>query len=235
LRLLRYINESVLDKGLLKATFLGGHSGAGKSHVLSKLTSGEIEPRIVNTDKFTEFLKAFKIEQWPEFEGKVKLLTKNQLTLNLNSMLPLWIDGTSSNPSSLLRRKGILSSIGYDTAMIWVNCSLETAIERAKKRAREVPEKFIREVYSKMDSLKPYYKKEFRDFMVVNNDDGELTDKVVLKAFKKSIAFFNSPVANPIGKKLIEEMKSDGHKYLIDTQYYDMAFLKKLVSTWYQS
>jgi len=234
MRLLQYINESILDKGILKACFMAGTCGAGKSYVISNISSGGIEPRITNTDTFTEFLKAFKAEQWKDVEDKVKRLTKNQLALFLNSMLPLWVDGTSASPNSLLRRKGILQSVGYDTAMVWVDTSLETAIERASKRQREVPKEYIVDLYEKIKPLKSYYKKEFRDFWIIKNDDGELTDKAVLNAYKKTTSFFSSPVKNPIGKKIIEEMKSEGHKYLIDTKYYDMKFIKSLVSTWYQ-
>lgn len=234
MRLQQYINESINDKGILKSIFLGGSPGAGKSHTLTKISSGDINPKVVNTDTWTEFLKAFKYDLWSKVEDKIKYLTKTQLALYLNSMLPLWIDGTSANPSSLLRRKGILSSIGYDTAMVWVNTSLETSIKRAKKREREVPEEIIRDIYEKSVNLKPYYKKEFRDFWVINNDDGELTDKVVLNSFKKTTSFFSSPLKNPIGIKLIDDMKEMGHKYLTDTEQYDMQFIKKLVNTWYQ-
>lgn len=223
-----------MDKGILKACFMGGLPAAGKSYSISVITSGQIEPRVVNTDKYVEFLKAFNIDAWEGVKDKVKRLTKNQLAMNLNSLLPLWVDGTSSNPSSLLRRKGILSSIGYDTAMVWVETSLETSLERAKKRKREVPEEFIRQVYEKSQSLKPYYQKEFRTFLTINNDDGELTDKVILKAYKKMNSFFNSPIQNPIGTRLVDNMREQGHKYLVDTKHYDMNFIKKLVSTWYK-
>jgi len=232
MRLKQFIAESIEDKGILKACFLGGFPGSGKSYIVSKVSSGQIEPRIVNTDKYVEFLKAFKASEWVKVEDKVKLLTKNQLVLYLNSMLPLFIDGTSSNPSSLARRNGILKSIGYDTSFVWVDTSIETSIERAKKRKREVTEKDIRKIYNKLEGLKTYYSKDFRHFTEILNDEGELTEKVILQAFKKVTSFFNSPIENPIGQKLVEKMRSKGEKYLTDGEY-TKAFLKKLVSTWY--
>lgn len=231
---MKYINESIEDKGILKACFMAGFPGSGKSYVITTITSGQLEPRIINTDKYVEFLKAYKASEWNKVEDRVKLLTKNQLVLNLNSMLPLWVDGTSSNPSSLARRNGILKSIGYDTAMIWVDTSIETSIERAKKRKREVTEKDIRKIYNKLEGLKTYYSKDFRHFTEILNDEGELTEKVILQAFKKVTSFFNSPIENPIGQKLVKKMRSRGEKYLTDGEY-TKAFLKKLVSTWYTS
>lgn len=235
------INESIEDRGILKACFMGGSPGAGKSYSINKVKSGQIEPRIVNTDKFTEFLAASMnvnvnqvMDDWSIYKENIKSLTKNQLALYLNSMLPLWIDGTSSNPPAVFRRTGILKSIGYDTAFMWVETSLETALERNKKRDRQVPEDFLKETYRKIQDLKPYYKSEFKYFFEIKNDEGELNDAAVLKSYRKVSSFFDGPVENPIGKQLIESMRSEGHKYLIDNSNYDMSYLKSLVSSWYK-
>jgi len=233
------INESINDKGILHAVFMGGTPGSGKSYVISKITSGQIEPRIVNTDTWTEFLKVGgDNETWFKYADKTKQLTKNQLSLYLNSMLPLWIDGTSTNPSNLFKREGIVKSLGYDTAMIWVTTSLKTALKRAKEReeriGRHVDADFIETTHKKSEMMKNYYKSSFNTFMEINNDDGELTDKIILKAFKKISKFYTQPVRNPIGIELIEKMRSEGHKYLIDTEMFDMSDIKKLVNTWYR-
>lgn len=235
------INESIEDKGILKACFMGGSPGSGKSYTINKIKAGNIEPRVVNTDKFTEFLAAYMnvninqvMDNWSMYKEKIKRLTKNQLSLYLNSMLPLWVDGTSSSPPSVFRRTGVLKSIGYDVSFIWVETSLETALERNRQRDRQVPEDFLKRTYDKIQDLKPYYKSEFRYFWEINNDNGELNDDAILKAYRKVSGFFDRPVENPIGSKLIEKMRSQGHKYLIDTEDYDMQYLKKLVSSWYQ-
>jgi hypothetical protein len=52
-RLFQYIqelNESINDKGIFKAVFMSGSSASGKSYVISKITSGQIQPRMVNSD-----------------------------------------------------------------------------------------------------------------------------------------------------------------------------------------
>lgn len=234
------INESIEDKGILHACYLGGSPGAGKSFVTGKIKSGQIEPKVVNTDTHVEFLAKLHginvndvMEKWPTYGKKIKKLNSNQLALYLNSMLPLFIDGTSSNPNNLLRRTGILKGIGYDTGMIWVETSLKTALERNKKRERNVDEDFLIETHKKIQNLKSYYQSEFKFFVELKNDEGELSEDVVLKAFKKTTSFFNSDVKNFVGKSLIEEMRKNRHKYLIDTDYYNMGSIKKLINGWY--
>jgi len=46
-------------------------------------------------------------------------------------------------------------------------------------------------------------------------------------------SFFSSPVKNFIGIDLINDMKSNGYKYLFDTNRYDKQYLNKLVDSWY--
>ena len=235
------INESIEDKGILKACFMAGTPGAGKTYTISKVKSGQIEPRMVNTDKWTEFIaQQFGMtpndiaKDWRAYQAKIKSLSVNQLALYINSLLPLWIDGTSSKPQSVFRRQGILKSIGYDTAIIWVDTNIETAIKRNAQRERSVPEDFLRDVYKRIRKLKDYYRNEFRFFYEVNNDEGELNNDAVLQAFRKVSGFFNSPLENPIGKQLIDDMREQGHKYLADTEDYNIKVLQRLVKGWYR-
>lgn len=228
------LTEGINDKGIFKAVFMAGTPGAGKTLVTTKLRGG-VQPRTVNSDVWTNFLQVGT--QWRHFRDKVKLLTEQQLVLYLNSMLPLWIDGTSSNPSNLLKRDGILGSFGYDTGMIWVNTDLETAIERAKAREKEtgrvVEEDFIRTTYDSIQKLKPYYKNRFKYFKEVNNSEGELTDEVVTKLFKTSSSFFTGKLANPIGNAHIKELQENGGKYLADLEGYDLNRIKQQTKGWF--
>lgn len=218
-----FINESINDKGIFKAIFVCGSPGAGKSYTISKLTSGSISPRVVNTDRYTEYFgKGFNLsaEQWSYYSSKIKELNINQLTHYINSMLPLWIDSTSSNPQNTLKRIGILESYGYDTACVWINTSLETSLRRNSQRKRQVPENFIKETYEKIQKLKPFYKNKFSHFWEVNNDDGELTNEVILSAFKVVTKFYSSPLENPIGQMFIDELKKGKGKYLNDIEFW---------------
>jgi len=228
-----YLNESINDKGILKSCFMAGFPASGKSYVIKQIKSGSIGTKVVNTDTWVEFYGKGANVNWTEYGDKVKLLAKEQLMLYLNSLLPLWIDGTSSNSHAVFRRKGILESIGYDTGMVWVQAKLETILERNRSRKRVVDEDFIIDTYNKLEKYKNYYKTQFKPFLIIDNDDGVLTDDIILKAYKGMSSFFNSPIKNFIGQELKEEMISSGHKYLFDTDKYDKQYLNKLIDSWY--
>jgi len=233
MRLEQYMTEGINDKGIFKAIFMAGAPGSGKTTVRSKLGGG-IDPRTVNTDTWTEF---FGDPPWDEKGEKIKLLTTSQLTLYIKSMLPLWCDGTSSNPTNLMAREGLLSGIGYDTGMLWINTSLESSLERAKKRhergGRFVPEKTIISAFKQINDLKPFYKGRFKYFVEVNNDTGELTDDVIIKAYKSTGSFFSGDIINPVGRNRVEELRESGGKYLTDIEGYDENQLKRLVKAWF--
>jgi len=226
----QFLIESIEDRGILKAVFLAGHPGSGKSYTLSKIKSGQIEPRIVNTDKFVEF---FKNADWAKIGEKSKTLTKKQLSLYLNSMLPLAIDGTSSSISAILRRRGLLESLGYDTAMIFVNTDLDTALERIRKRDRKVPEEFVRQTFRELNDNKKFYRSKFDTFLEIDNNEGELTNNIIKHAFNFMNNFYNSPIKNPIGRRRIEKMRKKGWKYL-DPHVVPLSEIKKIVSVWYK-
>ena len=93
----KYITEGIQDKGIFKAMFMAGHPGSGKTYTATKIRSGSIEAKIVNTDKLFPFFKEFwgTIEGWTKIKDRVKNINKDQLALYINSILPLAVDGTA--------------------------------------------------------------------------------------------------------------------------------------------
>jgi shikimate kinase len=153
--------ESVRSNGAFKSIFMSGIPGAGKSYVIDHISDGQIQPRIVNTDTFIEYISNevgydINSQNYDMFRDTVKTLTAKQLSLYINAVLPLFVDGTSNSARNLFRRDGILKSFGYDTGMIWIETDVEVAIERARKRDRSVPEQFIRKVFSSLSENKDY-------------------------------------------------------------------------------
>jgi len=67
----------------------------------------------------------------------------------------------------------------------------------------------------------------------INNDDGELTDKVIKDAFKKVSSFFKSEVKNPVGKRIMKDLKKTGQKELIPSQF-SKSEIKSALSVWFQ-
>lgn len=226
-----FLIESVEDKGILKAVFLAGSPGAGKSYVSEKLKIGSIEPRVINVDKLFGLLDD-TYTRWSAMQSKVTALTKKKLFLHINSLLPMVIDGTSSDTGYLIRRNGLLESIGYDTAMLYVDTSLDTALERNRRRERQVPEDVLRDMHNRVNENKKFYRSKFSTFIEVRNDQGELNDRELKKIIKFSTSFFMTPISNPIGKDIIQKLKSCGEKYYTPT-IVPRHRLEELVKIWY--
>jgi tRNA uridine 5-carbamoylmethylation protein Kti12 len=156
------------------------------------------------------------------------------MTLYINSCLPLFIDATSADPSGTVKRYNILENLGYDMALVFVNTSLETAMERNRSRKRIIPDETVKDYYAKVQKMKGFLRTKFPLFMEIKNDVGELTDEVITHAFKKMEFFYDSPIKNPIGQQTIQKMRDNGWKYLVP-EVYSMAELKQMVSQWYRS
>jgi predicted ABC-type ATPase len=213
---------------------MAGGQCSGKSSVLTKITSGQISPRIVNVDKFVELFvgtSGQNIYDTPLYD-KAKLLTKEQLFNYTNGLLPLIIDGTGADLGDVIKRKDILESIGYDTGMVMVSISKETALRRLAVRnaqgGRQVAIESFHKRHDAIERIKPQYRSMFDFYIDINNDDGMLTDDVVMKAFKQSLRFFTSPISNSIGSTIYQKMRSQGYKYLVPEIFSEQQLKSKL-------
>lgn len=236
-----FLMESVNDKGVFKALFLAGVPASGKSYIRQKLNT-TISPKNVNTDTFSRNYFGVAKEAYDIF-GEVPMdivdksthLTQKQLTLYIDSMLPLVIDSTSSNPSNLIKRNGILQGIGYDTGMVFVYTNLETAKRRNAKRVEEgkggVPEDFLEETHEKIVKMMAYYKEHFKFFKVINNNEDNASDIDLNSILKSIYSFYISPIKNPIGDNIVNTLKVENKKYISD---FDPTILNH-IKGWYAS
>ena len=230
----QYLNEGINDIGIFKAVFFAGSPGSGKSYTISKINSGKIEPRIVNTDKVYPLFKD-NWDNWDIIKSSVKNITMNQLSGYINSMLPLLIDSTSNKIESLVRRQGLLKSLGYDCDMlIYINTPLEVSLNRAKNRDRNVPENIIINIYNKNKELIPFYKSQFKFFIEIKNDVGELNNEIINEIYKKCSLYYMNSIKNPIGFDNINKLKNSGEKYLIPS-IYSKEYIDKIISIWYKN
>ncbi len=236
------LTESINDKGIFKAIFVIGIPGSGKSYT-SQQMKGVVSPKVVNTDNAFEYFadkfgKEANTETWNTLFGSdSKRITQSSLYHYINGMLPLIIDGTSSDASNILSRTGILESLGYDVGVVYVNTDLETAkkrvIERAKKINRTVDHDFIEKVHSKSEANKKYFKSKFSFFKEIDNNDFELSDKAMVSAYKAAQSFYLSEVENPIGSRTIESLKDAQEKYLVPSEQSKETIESKL-QNWYK-
>ena len=75
--------------------------------------------------------------------AKAKMTTGTQLNTYMQGRLGLVIDATGRDLNVINQQKRMLDQIGYDSYMIFVNTSLEVALERNRNRPRSIPEYIV--------------------------------------------------------------------------------------------
>ena len=205
------LQEGVYDPNILKAFFLAGGPGSGKSFVVRKTTGG-LGLKIVNSDNaFEKLLRdaGLSLKMPPEEEeprdvvrARAKAITKKQQANYIEGRLGLIIDGTGKDYDKIAKQATELKQLGYDVHMIFVNTSLDTALERNANRARSVPEPLVvkswKSVQSNIGKFSQYVRQNF--VVVDNNDAGE---DVFNKVFKQVMSLAKSRVQNNLGKQWI--------------------------------
>ena len=205
------LQEGLYDPNIFKAFFLAGEPGSGKSYVVKKSTGGT-GLKIVNSDDvFEKYLKQaqldFKMQasQGKERDiqrAKAKAVTAKRKDNYLEGRLGLVIDGTGKDYGKISSQAAGLKQLGYDVHMIFVNTTLEVALQRNQERARTVPEKIVVDAWKQVQSNIGKFQSFFgpKNFIIVDNDmpdkDGRLFDHV----FKKVQGLLRRKVDNYIAK-----------------------------------
>ena len=151
-KLNQILREGVYDPGIFKAFFLAGGPGSGKSFVTAGAFGGT-GLKTVNSDAaFERAMKkgnlSLKMPDEEEYfrnivRAKAKMTTATQLDTYIQGRLGLVIDATGRDLNTINSQKRQLDLIGYDSYMIFVNTSLEVALERNKNRPRTIPEYIV--------------------------------------------------------------------------------------------
>lgn len=221
------IEEGVHDPSIFKAIFLAGGPGSGKSFVASKTTLGH-GLKLVNSD--TVFEKLMKdagkdlsmvgltrkdVKEKDKIRAKAKSLSKKQMASYVDGRLGLVIDGTGKDFHKIAFQKEQLNEIGYDTYIVFVNTSLETALERNQMRARKVDEKLVEKFWKEVQQNMGKFQALFTDsnFIIIDNNKNESEKQIWDMAWKKLSKFTDKPIRNPIAKEWInQEMKKKKEK-----------------------
>ena len=196
-------------------------SAAGKfqwDDSMSKLKPGKVGPyglKVVNSDEQLEFglmkakmssnMKAYtsgEVERKELIRTKAKKVTKKREQLWINGRLGLIIDGTAKDLTKLGIKKKALEDVGYDTYMIFVNTSIDVAIQQNNARARKLPDQIIRDTWNEVQGIKNELANLFPGGFVeiVNNRAGE---DVFRKAFVQVGKLIKKPPTKPAAKMWI--------------------------------
>ena len=222
LTLEQFMNEGFNDPGILKAFFMAGGPGSGKSYVASELfgfpkggassVSYSTGLKVINSDDaFEKMAKdaGFDLanianipkdpEKWEELmkiRGRAKDVTRAREKNYLNGRLGMVIDGTGKNFDKIEKKRALLQDgLGYDTYMVFVNTSLEVALERNRMRTRKLPDDMVALMWNEVQDNIGRFQKLFgnRNMFIIDNssyDNNETLkeiEKIVLKEVKKPV------------------------------------------------
>ena len=199
------LNEGINDPGIFKAVFMAGGPGSGKSLIAKKLGFHSMGLRPVNSDSSFEMglKKAGLSLKMPEDEEEqrdairvhAKAMTAKRQDMLVKGRMGLVIDSTARDVKKLLQQKVLLEKLGYETAMVFVNTSLETALDRNRTRERSIPDKIVKDNHAQVRQVMGKFQNAFgrANFFIVDND-GDLKDaeKNTTKIFPRLRAFVKS-------------------------------------------
>jgi len=236
-----YFKESVNDKNILKAIFMAGGGGSGKSFISAEVIGKKgpvsaLGAVVVNSDDFIEklfkkiglpliFNKDNKNQYAKQIEVRAlsKALAKSKLKNVLNGLLPVVLDGTGKDFEKIISQAKALQEIGYDINMVFVNTTLEVAKQRNKQRERIVPDDVLvktwKEVQSNLGKFQSFFGSD--NFKLIDNSKflaGEDLKKIQKDLFKIGKKFIESPLKNRKGLALVKALRSTGGKLLSDVQ-----------------
>ena len=206
------IQEGVYDPNIFKAIFLAGGPGSGKSYVVRRTTGG-LGMKIVNSDDIYEKMlndagldttpEDIFSDQGQEIRGRAKGVTKRMQGNFLEGRLGLIIDGTGKDYDKIAKQVQGLKALGYETYMIFVNTSLETAQKRNQMRKRTLAPKAVETMWNEVQNNIGKFQRLFGsvNFIIVdNNDAGE---DVFEKVWKRCMMLVRKKVTNRIAKSWI--------------------------------
>ena len=233
--------EGVDDPGILKAVFLAGGPGSGKTYIAKglfgipdKVNVSHTGMKMVNSDKELKYLlnkfgfgtnlDALPDEVFsnltnpkdPKYSGLrnfAKDLTAERRRLYQNGRLGMIVDGTGDDFQKISGEKAELEAIGYQTYMIFVNTTLEVALERNEKRDRVLPQKIVSDSHKSVNRNIGAFQGLFgsSNFMVVDNND-TIDEEKAKKRFKMLVKqglskFVKAPITSKKAQSWIRKQK----------------------------
>ena len=203
--------------GIFKAIYMAGGPGSGKSYVAFNVIPKSSGLKTINSDDLFELgmkkndldpdLRKGYTSQHTDVRTKAKQMTGKRQSIYMKGRLGLAIDGTGKDFKNIKTSSEMLKSFGYDTYMIFVNTSLEVALERNKQRQRSLPKALVIDSWNRVQNNIGKAQNYFgaNNFIVVdNNNAGE---DVMVKAYKQVQKFLKRPMQNKIAKDWIKQQK----------------------------
>ncbi len=211
-----YIEEGVHDPGIFKAFFTAGGPGSGKSFVAGKGVMGGLKKgrmkmspfglKIVNSDPvYEKLLKDAGLQAIPKdisskrgqaIRDVAKGLVGRRQGGWVEGRLGLLIDGTGKDYRKIQKLRGSLDEIGYDTYMLFVNTSLDVALQRNEMRTRKLDATDVENMWKAVQENMGKFQLLFgrRNFILIDNNSA--SEDVFDKLFVQIKTLVDDPVTS---------------------------------------
>jgi predicted kinase len=224
-----------------KVIFLAGSAGSGKSNVVKQLGLEKQGFKMVNQDISLEWLaknsglptdmRDFTPEQsskWGSLQWEARDIAQRKATKFRGRGDGVVVDGTGASTISMFTQAQKYKDAGYDVQMLFVESSLETALERNKARKERSLQDFIVERnWKAVQKNKKAFKEEFgSNFAEVKTDKLKQGDPMPKSLVNKMDKFTNSYIK---GRLTAEEFANKGGELLDQGAKFDFSEFNKVV------
>ena len=214
------VEEGVNDPYIFKAVFMAGGPGSGKSFVAKNLFSGFGGMKFLNSDSAFEALmgKANLSLKMPDDEaeprdavrGRAKEVTNKQDELYKQGRLGMIIDGTGREYDKIAKMNLRLQGLGYDTAMVFVNTDIETALARNNKRARTVPTEIATQSWKDVQKNIGRFQQTFgQNMLIIDNSDGQDVQTRIAQVEKTMRQWLSQPPRSRLAQQWIQQQREN--------------------------
>ena len=200
-KLNQILAEGVYDPGIFKAFFLAGGPGSGKTFVTQSAFAGT-GLKIVNSDTLFErgLKKANLSLKMPESEAEFRDIIRQRAKATAGTMLDTYmegrlglvIDATGRDKNIIQRQHAMLTNIGYDSYMIFVNTSLDVALQRNRNRPRSIPEYIVTNSWNGVQSNIGQFQRIFSPNKMLILDNNRSEKELVSSTLSQAAKFIRS-------------------------------------------
>ena len=200
-KLNQILAEGVYDPGIFKAFFLAGGPGSGKTFVTQSAFAGT-GLKIVNSDTLFErgLKKANLSLKMPESEAEFRDIIRQRakstagtiLDTYMRGRLGLVIDATGRDKNVIQRQHALLTNLGYDCYMIFVNTSLDVALQRNRNRPRSIPEYVVTKSWNGVQQNIGSFQRIFSPNKMLILDNNRSEKELVSQTLSQAAKFIRS-------------------------------------------
>ena len=182
------LKEGVYDPGIFKAMIVVGGPGSGKSNLINNIGIKALGLKHVVSDHFFELLlkknnKSFDLSKAGDYSGereRAQVLTNKKEQLYVDGRLGIVYESTLSSVEKAMGKIKVFRQSGYEVKLVYVSIDKKTAMERNKKRRRNVPAEIVLKRHADIDKNMEFLTKTFKkeDTHLVRSGTSEFADDI---------------------------------------------------------